>query len=138
MEPFWASGHAAMHPTPVEADVMKPLPVEGPFDSVALTYVLHCLRGPQSNKAVAIRNIADVLAPEGVLFGGTVLGLEERHRPQARAGLRAFNWQGDFDNLGDTADGLRRILEESFETVEVDVVGSTADFTATGPRPSTG
>ena len=128
---------AALHPITVEADVMKPLPVEGPFDSVALTYVLHCLRGPQSNKAVAIRNIADVLAPDGVLFGGTVLGLEEQHRPQARAVLRAFNWQGDFDNLGDTAEGLRQILEESFETVEVDVVGSTADFTATGPRPAT-
>ena len=85
---------AAMHPTTVEADVMKPLPVEGPFDSVALTYVLHCLRGPQSNKAVAIRNIADVLAPDGVLFGGTVLGLEERHRPQARAFLRAANLAG--------------------------------------------
>jgi hypothetical protein len=69
-----------------------------------------------------------------VLFGGTVLGLSERHAPQARAVLRAFNWQGDFDNLGDTADGLRRILEETFETVEVDVVGSTANFTAVGPR----
>ena len=45
-------------------------------------------------------------------------------------------FRSDFDNLGDTADGLRRILEESFETVEVDVVGSTADFTATGPRPA--
>lgn len=45
--------------------------------------------------------------------------------------------KGDFDNLGDTADGLRRILEESFETVEVEVVGSTALFTATGPQPAT-
>ncbi len=98
--------------------------------------MLHCLRGPQSNKAVAIRNIADVLTPDGVLFGGTVLGLEERHRPQARAFLRGANRLGDFDNLGDTADGLRRILEESFETVEVEVVGSTADFTATVPRPA--
>jgi SAM-dependent methyltransferase len=118
----------------VEADVMKPLPVEGPFDSAALSFVLHCLRGPQSNKAVAIRNIADVLTPDGVLFGGTVLGLEERHWPQARAVLRVFNWQGDFDNLGDTAEGLHRILEGSFEAVEVDVVGSAAMFTATGPR----
>jgi SAM-dependent methyltransferase len=128
---------AGMHPVTVEADVMKPLPVEGPFDSAALSYVLHCLRGPMSNKATAIRNIADVLTPDGVLFGGTVLGLGERHRPQARAVLRAFNWQGDFDNLADTAEGLRRILDESFETVEVDVVGSTADFTARGPRPPT-
>jgi SAM-dependent methyltransferase len=132
---------AAMHPTTIEADVMKPLPVEGRFESAALSFVLHCLRGPQSNKAVAIRNIADVLAPDGVLFGGTVLGIAERHTPQARAVLRAFNWKGDFDNLGDTAEGLRQILEESFETVEVDVVGSTANFTATGPRkaqPSAG
>jgi SAM-dependent methyltransferase len=126
---------AGMHPTTVQADVMKPLPLDGPFDSAALSYVLHCLRGPQSHKAVAIRNIADVLTPEGVLFGGTVLGLGERHAPQARAFLRLANWTGDFDNRGDTADGLRRILEESFEDVEVDVVGSTANFTATRPRP---
>jgi SAM-dependent methyltransferase len=125
---------AAMHPATVQADVMKPLPLDGPFDSAALSYVLHCLRGPQSNKASAIRNITDVLAPDGVLFGGTVLGLAERQTPQARAVLRVFNWHGDFDNLGDTADGLRQILEESFETVDVDVVGSTANFTAASPR----
>jgi SAM-dependent methyltransferase len=128
---------AAMHPAAIEADVMKHLPLEGRFDSAALSYVLYCLRGPQANKAAAIRNIADVLEPHGVLFGGTVLGLEERHTPQARAVLRAFNRAGDFDNLGDTAEGLRRILEKSFETVEVDVVGSTANFMASGPRPST-
>jgi SAM-dependent methyltransferase len=127
---------AAMHPITIEADVMKPLPVEGRFDSAALNFVLHCLRGPQSNKAVAIGNIADVLAPDGVLFGGTVLGLAERHTPQARAVLRAFNWKGDFDNRGDTAEGLRQILEESFRKVEMDVIGSTAHFTATDPRPS--
>ncbi|HET9672332.1 MAG TPA: class I SAM-dependent methyltransferase [Actinomycetota bacterium] len=126
---------SAMRPVTVQADVMKPLPVHGPFDSAALNFVLHCLRGPQPHKAVAIRHIADVLTPDGVLFGGTVLGLPERHTPQARAFLRAFNRHGDFDNLGDTAEGLRGILEESFEAVEVEVIGSTANFTATGPRP---
>jgi ubiquinone/menaquinone biosynthesis C-methylase UbiE len=125
---------AAMHPTTVEADVMKPLPVDGTFDSVALNFVLHCLRGPQSHKAVAIRNVAAVLKPDGVLFGGTVLGTAERHAPQARAILWAFNRKGDFDNLGDTAEGLRQILEESFQTVEIEVIGSAALFTATGPR----
>jgi hypothetical protein len=48
--------------------------------------------------------------------------------------LWAFNRQGGFDNLGDTAEGLRAILEESFHTVEVDVVGSAALFAATSPR----
>jgi SAM-dependent methyltransferase len=125
---------AALHPITVEADVMKPLPVDGPFDSAALSFVVHCLRGPQPNRAVAIGNVANVLTPDGVLFGSTVLGIAERHTPQARAVLRAFNWHGDFDNLGDTLDGLREILDESFEAVEIDVVGSAAHFTATGPR----
>jgi ubiquinone/menaquinone biosynthesis C-methylase UbiE len=125
---------AAMHPTTIEADVMKPLPVDGPFDSAALNYVLHCLRGPMSHKAAALRNVAAVLEPDGVLFGGTVLGTAERHTPQARAILWGFNRKGDFDNLGDTAEGLHRILEESFQTAQVDVIGSVAHFTATGPR----
>jgi ubiquinone/menaquinone biosynthesis C-methylase UbiE len=125
---------AAMHPTTIQSDVMKPLPVQGPFDSAALNFVLHCLRGPQSHKAVAIRNVAAVLEPHGVLFGGTVLGTAERHTPQARAILWAFNRKGDFDNLGDTADGLRQILEDTFRAAEVDVIGSVALFTATGPR----
>jgi len=123
-----------MNPTVVEADVLKPLPVEGPFDSAALNYVLHCLPGPQPRKAAAIRNVAAVLRPDGVLFGGTVLGSAERHTRAARATLWAFNRQGAFDNLTDTEQGLREILEKSFRTVDIDVIGSVAHFTATGPR----
>jgi SAM-dependent methyltransferase len=125
---------AAMGPTTVEADVMKPLPIEGRFDSAALNFVLHCLPGPQSNKALAVRNVAAVLEPDGVLFGGTVLGLGERHNRRARAVIRAFNLNGAFDNREDTADGLREILEASFQDAKVDVVGSTALFTAIRPR----
>jgi SAM-dependent methyltransferase len=125
---------AAYRPTLVEADVMKPLPVEGPFDSVALNFVLHCLRGPDANKAIAIGNIADVLGSDGVLFGGTILGLGEQHTKSARAFLRAANKQGGFDNLGDTADGLRTILAASFHDVDVQITGSAAMFTARRPR----
>jgi SAM-dependent methyltransferase len=125
---------ASYAPTVVEADVMKPLPVEGPFDSAALSFVLHCLRGPMSNKATAIRNIADVLTPDGVFFGGTVLGLDASHTRSARAFLKAANKQGGFDNLQDTADDLREILEASFHDVQMEVPGSIALFSATGPR----
>lgn len=127
---------ARMNPATVEADVLKPLPVNGPFDSVALSFVLHCLPGPQSQKAAAIRNITSVLDPDGVLFGGTVLGTAENHTRTARAVLWAFNRQGAFDNLGDTVAGLREILADSFQTVEIDVFGSVALFTATGRRYS--
>jgi SAM-dependent methyltransferase len=125
---------AAMDPTTVEADVMKPLPIDGRFDSAALNFVLHCLPGPQPHKAAAVRNVAAVLEPDGVLFGGTVLGMTEHHSRAARAALRVFNWNGAFDNLQDTADGLRDILEDSFEEVTLEVVGSTALFTAARPR----
>ncbi len=128
---------AALHPSSVQADVMKPLPVDGPFDSAALSFVLHCLRGPDQNKAIAIKNIADVLAPGGVLFGGTILGLDAEHSKPARAFLRAANKQGGFDNLHDTAEGLRQILSASFLEVQVETVGSAALFTATGPTVTT-
>lgn len=118
----------------VEADVLKPLPIDGPFDSAGLNYVLHCLPGPQISKGSAIRHVAAVLTPEGVLFGGTVLGRTARHTPQARVVLWAFNRRGTFGNLDDTESGLRQILEDSFQRVEIDSVGSMAYFTATGPR----
>ena len=127
---------AGMKPTTVEADVLKPLPISGQFESAALNYVLHCLPGPQPHKARAIRNVAAVLVPDGVLFGGTVLGPSEQHTSPARAVLWAFNRHGAFDNLGDTTEGLREILEESFRTVAIEVVGSIAYFVATAPKSS--
>lgn len=123
-------------PTLVEADVLKPLPVRGPFDSVALSAVLHCLPGPMEAKETAIRNAASALDPGGVLFGATVLGIEEHHSAPARAFLKVANRQGGFDNLNDTRDGLEDILSESFVDVEVAVVGSLALFAArNSPRP---
>jgi SAM-dependent methyltransferase len=128
----------AMQPLSVEADVMKPLPVQGPFDSAALSFVLHCLRGPMANKAIAIGNVADALTPEGVLFGGTVLGMTAEHSRSARGFLKAVNKKGDFDNLDDSADGLREILAASFQEVEVDVIRSVALFAASRPKASGG
>jgi hypothetical protein len=44
--------------TAAEADVLKPLPVQGPFASAALHLVIHCLPGPTSHKAKAVTNVA--------------------------------------------------------------------------------
>jgi SAM-dependent methyltransferase len=77
---------AAMHPTTIEADAMKPLPGGGSGRSYRISWKL-----------------------------GSLSITAERHTRQARAVLWAFNRRGDFDNLGDTADGLRQILEESFQ-----------------------
>ena len=126
--------------TTIEADVCKPLPVHGPFDSAALNGVLHCLPGPLPRKAAAVANVAAVLAPTGVLFGASILGPSGRHTWLSRRILKANNRRGTFDNLGDTQEGLGEILEASFERVELETVGSMAIFAATNPRtkPSVG
>ena len=122
--------------TAAEADVLKPLPVAGPFDSAALHLVIHCLPGPLSRKAAAVANVAAILAPTGVLFGASVLGNSGRHTWAARRMLGAFNRQGGFDNLADSEEGLREILSASFDHVELEAIGSIAIFAATNPRVS--
>lgn len=120
--------------TTVQADVCKPLPIEGPFESAALHLVIHCLPGPLSRKAAAVANVAAVLTPTGVLFGASVLGPSESHTWLARRVLDAFNRRGAFDNRSDTVAGLREMLGASFERVELETVGSIAIFAATGPH----
>jgi SAM-dependent methyltransferase len=120
--------------TAVEADALKPLPVDGPFESAALHMVLHCLPGPLSRKALAIANMAAVLTPTGVLFGATILGRSGPHTWLAQRVLSVFNKRGAFDNLADSEEGLREILEASFEHVELETVGSALIFAATNPR----
>jgi SAM-dependent methyltransferase len=118
----------------LRADVLKPLPLAGQrFDSIALNYVLHCLPGPMSRRAVAIRNLAAVLGPIGVLFGATLLGTPGLHTWLSRAALRQNNRLGFFDNISDTEDGLRQILSEAFEVVDIEIVGSVAVFSAANP-----
>lgn len=124
---------APRSPTTLAADVRAPLPTQEHFHSAALTYVLHCLPGPMESKASAVRNVAAVLEPEGVLFGATVLGEPRLHNPFSRLMLRLNNRRGIFDNLADTEAGLQRILEASFEEAETEIVGSVAIFSARRP-----
>jgi SAM-dependent methyltransferase len=120
--------------TAVQADVLKPLPMPGPFNSAALSLVLHCLPGPMERKALAIANVARVLAPDGVLFGASVLGRSAPHTRLGRAFLWAFNRRGVFGNIDDTEAGLRDILERSFRGVTLETVAGTAIFVAEEPR----
>lgn len=126
---------AAWQPTTVEANVLRHLPVQGSFDSAALTHVIHCLPGPMPSKAPAIGHIAEALSQDGVLFGGTVLGLSADHTLAARMFLRLANLHGGFDNRDDDVEGLRSILEASFEDVEIELPSpSVAYFIASRPK----
>jgi hypothetical protein len=122
--------------TAIEADVCKPLPVEGPLGSAALNLVIHCLPGPFERKAGAVANEAAVLAPDGVLFGSTIVGTTGSHNRVARTLLRDYDRRGVFGNLEDSEEAIGEMPASSFEDVEADTVGSVAIFPARDPATS--
>ena len=92
-------------------------------------------RTRSTRKALAVADVAAVLAPDGVLFGASVLGGAGPHSWLSRRVLHAFNRRGAFDNLEDSEAMLRDLLEAAFEQVEMEIVGSkSAIFAATSPR----
>ena len=94
----------------VQANVLDPLPVEGPFDSAGLSFLLHCVPGSIWEKGVVLENAAKVVKPGGVIFGSTVLSSGVRVLPHARMYMKALNKRGIFHNERDSLDDLRRVL----------------------------
>jgi SAM-dependent methyltransferase len=123
--------------TAIEADVCKPLPVEGTFDSAALSLLIHCLPGPFERKAAAVANVAAVLSSDGVLFGSSIIGRTGSHNRVAQTLLRDYNRRSVFDNLEDSEEAIGKMLAASFEDVEVETIGSIAVFTARHPQAHT-
>ena len=73
-----------------------------------------------------------MLAEGGVVFGATILGRGVPKNGLAKALLRAYNKRGIFSNHSDSEEGLREMLGEHFERVEITVRGMVALFTARG------
>jgi SAM-dependent methyltransferase len=113
-------------------DVMKPgsEPAYTAYDSVSLFYLLHCLPGTMDDKETAIANLKRYLAKDGVLYGATILGEEAAHNAMGRVLLKLYNDKGVFHNMGDTLEGLQRMLRRQFEDVQVRRHNKVALFVA--------
>lgn len=116
------------------ADVLRPLPAIGSFESIALTYLLHCLPGTIAEKPVAFDNLVPHLATGGVMFGATLLSEGVARGGVARGLMRTYNRKGIFSNEQDSLAGLRSELERRFRKVELEVVGCAALFAVREPR----
>jgi SAM-dependent methyltransferase len=118
-------------PTTHRANVLEPWGLSGaPYDSVAMTNLLHCVPGDMSAKVVAFAHARAVLAPGGVLFGATVLGKGVRHTRLSRGALRTMNRRGIFSNLDDSLEDLDAGLGRTFGSHEIEVLGAVALFSA--------
>ena len=115
-------------PETVRADVLAPLPDMPKFDSISMTYLLHCLPGSMQSKAAVFDHLAPLLAAGGVLFGATVLRDAAKPNPFARRLMALYNRLHVFDNDGDDAATLRHALESRFASVELRIIGYVALF----------
>ncbi|WP_340117518.1 methyltransferase [Pelagibius sp. 7325] len=117
------------------ANVLEPidLPVE-PFDSLGITYLLHCLPGPLSRKAAAFAYLKPLLSDGARVFGATILGRGVPHNALGRRVMRFYNERGIFGNEADDVDGLRAALAAQFADVDVRLIGAVALFSARHSR----
>jgi SAM-dependent methyltransferase len=128
---FAARRLARYGPLTHQANVLGPWQLDpASFDSVGMTNLLHCLPGAMPQKAVAFEQARRALAPNGVLFGATILGRGVDHHLVARAVLAAMNRRGVLSNREDDLAGLQNSLAEHFCEHSIEVVGTVAFFSA--------
>ena len=81
-------------------------------------------------------NLRNNLAPEGVIYGATILGKEIKHNLPGKALMALFNAKGIFDNREDGEEELKERLKACFEKVDTKVVGRVLMFKCQGPLPT--
>ena len=102
------------------------------FDSIGLTYVLHCLPGRLSDKLAAVDHLRPLMRERAVLFGATILGRGIAPNGAARKLLDLYNAKGVFNNREDDFEALSEGLRRRFGLVEVERQGCVALFRAVG------
>ncbi|KAI0628296.1 S-adenosyl-L-methionine dependent methyltransferase [Trametes polyzona] len=121
----------------IEQSIFDPLPetMRAKYDSVALFYLFHCLPGAFPKKATDVfARVVPALAPGGVVYGATILGLDVAHNWLGSRLMNLYNKKGIFGNRGDSEGRLKEALESAFEEVELRVVGVVALFVGRKPR----
>jgi SAM-dependent methyltransferase len=127
-----AARRIARHtPRIVRASVLAPLPAIGPFSSVGLGYLLHCVPGSMPAKAVAFDHLKAVMAPGARLFGATIVQGSVPTPWAARRVMDFYNARGIFANRHDTVEDLEAALRSRFSAVDVRMRGQVALFEAT-------
>lgn len=118
------------HPIVHQADILKSLELDLPkFDSIGLSYLLHCLPGDLSTKEVVFKNLKPLLNKNGILFGTTILGVNKNHNYLNKKILNLYNSKCIFSNKNDNIIQLEEILRKNFKSYTIKENGCVAFFT---------
>ena len=117
-------------PRTVLADILTPLPSLGPFSSVSLCYLLHCIPGAINEKAVVFDHLRPLLAPGARVFGATIVQGKVPRSVPAQALMNLYNRKGIFSNAEDTVEDLNAAVRQRFSDVKIVTKGAAALFEA--------
>jgi len=116
-------------PETYRQDILQPISASIPkFDSVGINYLLHCVPGSITEKAIAFDHLTPLMNPGATIFGSTILQSGVQRNWAAIWLMKFYNKQGIFSNSADDYPGLERALRERFEEVTVATVGCVALF----------
>ena len=111
---------------------MEPIP-GGPFDSIALGGIIHCLAGDLPRKCKVFDNIAPLARPGTRIFGYTVVFDGVSLNTRRRLVHPLLNRLRVIDNTNDRLVDLRRELRARFIESKVELAGTMALFSALVP-----
>ena len=116
-------------PEILHRNVLQPIEYNGdPFDSVGINYVLHCLPGTITEKAVVFEHLKLLMRSGGVVFGATLLSKHVERGLIARRLMDIYNRKGIFSNTEDSLDDLKQVLSGHFSESAVATAGCAALF----------
>ncbi len=128
---FCARRIARYHPETYRRNVLAPIAIDAEkFDSVGISYLLHCLPGTMDSKSATFDHLTALMKPDAVIFGATLLQDGVTHNWLAKRLMRTYNDKGVFSNKDDHLDDLVRNLQLRFSEVSVEISGSAALFSA--------
>jgi len=120
---------ARYRPETLVRNALEPLDLgDRKFDSAAINYVLHCLPGSMEEKSVIFDHLRDVMAPDGIIFGSTILSQGVVTGGVAKRLMGVYNRKQIFCNREDSLAALEASLSRRFERWEVRTVGTVALF----------
>ncbi len=120
--------------TQAVGDALEPFPVSGPFDSIGMFHLLHCMPGTIPEKAVALDHAIRVLAPGGICFGASVTPAGRQLGAFGRMVLNGSNRTGALNNAQDDHDTLRSEIEARFNDTKIELRGVMTLWEARDPK----
>jgi predicted O-methyltransferase YrrM len=122
-------------PETIQTNILEPIEYTGdPFDSISLTYLLHCLPGSSlREKSCVFDHLIPLLNPGGVIFGANVLQAAATYNPLTRLFTLTNNQKGIFCNRQDSYEDMHSELHSRFREIEIRQRGAVVLWSARDP-----